>query len=441
MPQPSPQLDAAALELAALSEHARQTAKSCAWLSGRSTSGRTGEIYRKNLRRLKSLERELYGLRSGEPTEDLRWLYDNLRLVHAELQDLGESLRGLARLPAVRTETEDAIPRCVVLARGLLAASKCRLNQAKVAAYLDAVQEIDPLRLAELDNFLLCLKLGLLELLAQRGQQALTAFRQNGKQAPGFEVGPAITALRFIGEEDWQETLENLSRIHQTLLGDPSGVYQRMDQISRATYRKRVAAIARHSDVSEIEVGRIAVEFAQQAEIDPASPEALRERLRHVGYYLIDKTGSREFLQRVGYRPAFTSLLQRLFRHYPDEVYIIGIEIVTLLTVVAILMSLVEHHNGWALILSALVLLFPATQSAVELVNYLVTTVLNPHPLPKLDFSKGIDASSGTIVAIPTLLINDKQIRQLVDDMEIRYLVNRDAQIYYALAHRSARYG
>jgi len=126
-------------------------------------------------------------------------------------------------------------------------------------------------------------------------------------------------------------------------------------------------------------------------------------------------------------------LLQRLFRNYPDEVYIIGIEFVTLLTVVAILMSLVERHNGWALILSALVLLLPATQSAVELVNYLVTTVLNPHALPKLDFSRGVDADSATIVAIPTLLINEKQIRQLVDDMEIRYLVNRDAHIYYAL--------
>ena len=129
MAQPAPKQDTAAQEREALAEQARQTAKSCAWLSGRTTSNRTSEIYRKNLRRLKVLERELYSLQSGEPTEDLRWLYDNLRLVHAELQDLSETVRGLARLPAVRTETEDSIPRCVVLARGLLAATKCRLTQ------------------------------------------------------------------------------------------------------------------------------------------------------------------------------------------------------------------------------------------------------------------------------------------------------------------------
>ena len=37
------------------------------------------------------------------------------------------------------------------------------------------------------------------------------------------------------------------------------------------------------------------------------------------------------------------------------------------------------------------------------------------------------------MVAIPTLLINEKQIRQLVDDLEVRYLVNRDPNICYAL--------
>jgi hypothetical protein len=433
MPEPAPKLDSAALERDALAEHARQTARSCAWLSGRSTSGRAREIYRRNLRRLRALERELYDLRSGEPSEDLRWLYDNLRLVHAELRDLSDSLRGLARLPAARTETEDAIPRCLVLARGLLAATKCRLTQAKAAVYLEAVQEVDPLRLSEIDNVLMCLKLGLLELLAQRGQQALDAFRQSGKDAPIFEVGPAISALRFIGEETWRDTLENLSIVHRTLCLDPSGVYSRMEPISRAAYRDRVATIARHSDVGEIEVARLAVEFAQNATTDTASPDALYGRLRHVGYFLIDKTGSQEFLRRVGYRPSLASFLPRLFRNYPDEVYIIGIEFVTLITVVAILMSLVAHHNGLALIASAFILLLPATQAAVELVNYLVTTVLNPHPLPKLDFSKGVEPSSATVVAIPALLINEKQIHQLVDDMEIRYLVNRDANIYYVL--------
>ena len=71
-----------------------------------------------------------------------------------------------------------------------------------------------------------------------------------------------------------------------------------------------------------------------------------RDRLRHVGYYLVDVTGSQELLRQVGYRPHFAASLQRLFRRFPDEIYIIGIEFVTLITVVALIMSIVRTQGG-----------------------------------------------------------------------------------------------
>src|SRR6185312_15373005 len=75
----------------------------------------------------------------------------------------------------------------------------------------------------------------------------------------------------------------------------------------------------------------------------------------------------------------------------------------------------------------------PVTQAAVELVNYFITSILKPRPLPKLDFSEGVPEDSKTLVTVPTLLINEKQIRQLVEDLEIRYLGNQDPNIHYAL--------
>ena len=180
-------------------------------------------------------------------------------------------------------------------------------------------------------------------------------------------------------------------------------------------------------------MARRAVQMAEDAKIDRSATEASRGRLRHAGYYLVDETGSDGLRHQVGYRRSAGSFVQSQLRRFPDETYIIGIEIVTLLTVVAIIMSLVRSHGGFGLIAGALLLVFPATQAAVELMNYLVTTVLTPSALPKIDFSKAVDADSATMVAIPTLLINEKQIRQLVDDLEIRYLVNRDPNICYAL--------
>ncbi len=415
-----------------LREHAMRAVRSCAWLPKRH-SGKAREMFVRGARQFSKLERELYNLRSGEPSEDLKLLYDNLRLVRAEVQDLQDAAKFLGRLPAVRTASEESIPRPIVLARALLAATKNRLTEVAFSFFIDAAQEIEPLRIAELGGMLPALKVVLLESISQTGFKALETFRAAGPDAVSYDIGRLLASLRLIGEIDWKEHLEQLSLVHRTLSLDPAGVYPRMDFESRELYRQAVERSAVHSDVSEIELARRAVEMAQQAQIPRSAANALRDRLRHVGYYLLDQAGSRELLHQAGYRPSFAASVQGLFRKYPDELYIIGIEFLTLITVVALLMRLVRTHGGEGLIISALLLILPATQAAVELMNHFVTVLLTPRPLPKLDFSHGVDGQSATMVAIPTLLLNEKQIHRLVGDLEVRYLVNRDPNIFYAL--------
>ncbi len=430
---PVPNLQLSDTEQTELRESAIRAARACAWIAGGHHSDRPRRIFRKSSARFSSLERELYKLRTGEPSEDLKALYDSLRLVRTDIQDLHESTKFLTRLPAVRTAADDSIPRCIVLARALLNATNNRLTEPIFSFFLEAVQEVEPLRLSELSGMLAAFKLVLLERLADTGWKALEAFRAKNVEAPGYGIDRILRSLRLVGEVEWKERLEQLSIVHRTLCLDPAGVYSRMDFESRAVYRTAVERIAAHSDVSEIELARLAVQMAEEAKVNRSAPEALRERLRHAGYYLIDQNGSLDLLHKVAYRPSLGTSIKRLFRRFPDEVYIIGIEFVTLITVVALMMSLVRSHGGFGLIVSALLLILPATQAAVELTNYFVTTVLTPRPLPKLNFSSAVEPSCATMVAIPTLLINEKQIRQLVDDLEVRYLVNRDPNIFYAL--------
>ncbi|MBV9083326.1 MAG: glycosyl transferase [Acidobacteriaceae bacterium] len=420
-------------EQASLRERAMQAARACGWAPNKRGGTAVRDLFRKNARLLRELEADLYRLTAEQPSEDLRWLYDNLRLVRTDLQDLETGTKILAKLHAVRTQTDEAIPRPVVLARALLAAANYRLTEENFYCFIQAVEEIEALRLDELAAMLPALKLVLLELIAERGFKALNAFHAEGVAAPSFDVGRLIRSLRFIGEIDWKETIEQLSIIHRILLADPAGVYPRMDFESRNEYRLAVAAIAARSDVSEAEVARLAISMASHARVDRAMPDALRDRLRHAGYYLFDETGSPELLREVGYRPSLAAHIRQAVCRFPDEFYIIGIELVTLLTVVTLLMRVVRSQGGFGLIAGALLLILPATQAAVEVMNSLVTSLLKPRRLPKIDFSKGVDAVSATIVAIPTLLINEKQIRALVDDLEVRYLVNRDRNIFFAL--------
>ena len=436
---PSPQLIHAtgstelnAGEDAGLREVAIRTARSCAWLPNR----RSNEPRRRFVRaskRFAQLQRRLYTLKSGEPTEDVRALYENLRLIRTDIRDLDQATKSLTKLPTVKCGADESIPRCLVLASALLKACGNELTEGRFKAFLEAVQEVEPLRLAELWGMLPALKLAIFEAVVDSGEKALSAFVAKGLSAPAFGIPALIGSFRSIGEVDWKQVLEQLSIVHRTLLLDPAGVYPRMDFESRDLYRQTIEKIAGHSDVSEIEFARRAVQKAGLQNPPAAAPEALRERLKHVGYYIVDESGARDLLHEIGYRPGLGSSVQHLFRRFPDEVYIIGIELLSLLTVLVLIMSLVRTNGGWGLFFGAVLLLLPATQAGVEVINYLVTTVLTPRILPKLDFSKSVDASCATIVAIPTLLINDKQIGQLVEDLEVRYLVNRDPNIFYAL--------
>ncbi|HUI82628.1 MAG TPA: glucoamylase family protein, partial [Candidatus Binatia bacterium] len=65
--------------------------------------------------------------------------------------------------------------------------------------------------------------------------------------------------------------------------------------------------------------------------------------------------------------------------------------------------------------------------------NYLTTTLLRPRILPKLDFSEGIPDDCVTMVVVPTLLLNEKQVRRLVEELEVRYLGNTGRNLHYAL--------
>ena len=407
------------------------TARSAGLLPNKSRSGRAREILSATRAEFQKVELQLRREINDDSPEELRTLHDNIRLIHSSITDLQDSLKFVAKLPQVRSGEEEAVPRVIVLARALVTAAHSHVTVAKFACFLEAAQSVQPLRLGELWGMLPALRLVIFERITRAGKVALAGHADAATEPRNIDkLG---LGLRLISDLDWKRTLESLSFVHRILLRDPAGVYGRMDYDSRERYRQAVEKIARRSDVSEIDLAHRLVRTAREAKIDAGTSEAVADLLRHVGYYLMDENGGRDFLSSIGYRPALGKSIELFFHRFPDEIYIIGIEVVTLITVVGLMLSLVQNHGPVGLIWGALLLIIPATQAAVELMNYLATTVLTPRPLAKLDFSKGVDAACSTMVAIPTLLINDKQIHQLVDDLEVRYLVNRDRNICFAL--------
>src|SRR6185369_16860705 len=106
--------------------------------------------------------------------------------------------------------------------------------------------------------------------------------------ADQVSISNSIGSLRVLGAMDWQEFVETLSVVEQSLLEDPAGVYGRMDFATRDRYRHAAEEIARHGSLSEGEVARQAVELARAGGM-AENTSAAGERAGHVGFYLIDQ--------------------------------------------------------------------------------------------------------------------------------------------------------
>ena len=372
--------------------------------------------------------RRLNGLRPAANTsEDFRSLRDNLNLVSSGLESTRDACSPKQRLPHVRTTRGEVVPRVFAIAESLLIASDYQFTQAGFTAYLEAFQECALLDMKELWVLVATLKLVVLEQVAVRGSQLLE------DKEGSYQATVCISSLREIAQTPWREVIEPLIRFDRVLRQDPAGIYSQMDFESRDLYRAELVNIAEHSDFSEQDVALAALALARQAQQDACVDPRERARYSHIGYYLVsDGTGLLQ--EKAGFRPSLGERFRSFLKQHPDEFYLPAIAGLTFMIMSAIILLLTAPNSPPLLILvTMLTLLLPCSQSAVQVVNYLVTSLLKPQLLPKVDYSSGVPEDCITLVAVPTLLLSEDQVRRLVDQLEVRFLGNHDRNLHFAL--------
>ncbi|HEV8599708.1 MAG TPA: glucoamylase family protein [Gemmatimonadales bacterium] len=235
----------------------------------------------------------------------------------------------------------------------------------------------------------------------------------------------SIMSLRGITQRDWRKFVEHESRMERVLREDPAGFYPQMTFATRDQYRHVVERIAKRIRRSEDAVAREAVELARAgAAADP--------RRGHVGYYLIDR-GLAGLEATLGYRPRVGEALYRWILRHPNSVFVGGILAFTAVALLALFQLAGESaRSAWLAV--ALIALLPATDLAVNMVNQLVTVLLPPRLLPKLDFrDHGVPEEYRTAVVIPTLFESVDEVGDALANLEVQYLANREAHLHFAL--------
>jgi hypothetical protein len=349
-------------------------------------------------------------------------LLENTRMMEAALLSAASAAAAFAEVPQVRVAGDRESPRVFVLAEHYLSAAEGIWSPESLRAYAEQTQSHGALRLEEIGLLPPALRLAQAEFILDRADEA----------AAGASFSAIIHSLRRMSQFEWGLELERLVAFDSILRADPARAYAAMDEETRGAYRRRVADLAKHSDFGEVQVARAALDLAREAAKSAHSDPRYHRRVTHIGYYLFAE-GLVALRERIGYYPPPMESARMFLRRWKEDLYILGIHTVSLLLLVAIIGPLVPHYSYWPLMGALLLALIPASQGGVDLVNHVVSALFKAEALPKLDYSEGIPAEAATVVVVPTLLIREKQVKELCDELEARYLANQDPNLHFGL--------
>lgn len=233
-------------------------------------------------------------------------------------------------------------------------------------------------------------------------------------------MGNSITSMKTIQRVNFLEIFEKLNSVEEILKQDPSEVYEKMDFSTKEWYRNVIKKQAKKSHVSEIYFAKKALELA--------SRENISEVQTHIGYYLIDD-GLSELLSRIRGQQVTRLSKDKKVVLFLSTLFLVSLGVSSLLGWTWYQKS----HQIWLSIAFA-VLCFPVVQQGIKLLGqYLLSKVVKPRRIPKLDMQNGVPEEYATFIVIPTILDKPEKAKDFLQKLEVFYLANKSENVYFAL--------
>ncbi|MGZ6117127.1 MAG: cyclic beta 1-2 glucan synthetase, partial [Gemmatimonadaceae bacterium] len=263
--------------------------------------------------------------------------------------------------------------------------------------------------------------------IAEDGPSAEEAATRSNRRVALTQVTVAnsITSLRTISRLDWKDFVESQSATEKLLRQDPSGHYASMTFGTRDHYRHVVEHIAKRVKRPEEEIAGEVLALAKLA----APTDA---RHAHVGYFLVDK-GRGILEEKVAYTPPPGEWLYRWTQRHPNTLYFGGVTVFTVMAL-AVILEVIEGAPAIAQLIIAVVALIPASEIGISVINQLITLLMPPRLLSKLELrDDGIPEEYMTAVVVPTLLASEHAVEEALEHLEVQFLANRDPNLQFAI--------
>jgi cyclic beta-1,2-glucan synthetase len=425
------------------------------------------------------------------------WLLDNFHLIESQLQEIHDGLprRYFRDLPVLIDEPLAGLPRIYGVAWAFVAHTDGAFDEDLLAHFLTAYQQTRELTLGELWALPTTLRVVLVEnlrrlaerlatnkaarevanlvadrierytilqldellaLLNRRGvgrvflvqiaqrlqdhqSTGLTAYhdwligtlpdlaaaqvQQPAEQAAdNLSVSNAIGSLRLIGNADWPEIVDRTSATMQSLLRSPAFAAERAD--TRDATLHAIELLARGSGRPETEVAETLMALMQ------APGEGA------VASHWLYGAGRVELTRRLGLDESSMQRWHRARQRAALPAYLATLGGAT----IALVAWMLLHHGqpsapvplGLGLV-AALLMLFPASEAVVAVINRLISESARPARLPRLALAQGIPPEHRVMVVIPGMLTGRGVIDELTHRLELHHLANPERHAQFAL--------
>ena len=249
-------------------------------------------------------------------------------------------------------------------------------------------------------------------------------------------VGNAIITLKNISRVNFLEIFESINGVEDILKQDPAQQYDKMDVDTKTYYRNKIQEISKKTKISEIYITKKCLELSKKAKEKLETNDINDERKTHIGYYLIDK-GRNELAKEL-----VNKNIRLLSNETKVNYYIFGIWIITIILALTLSIGeyflLAKHINNSILntIYTSVIFIIsiiPIENIVTKTTQYILSKIVKPKVIPKLDFQNGIPEEYATVVAIPTILNSKEKVKKLMEKLEVYYIANKSDNLYFTL--------
>jgi cyclic beta-1,2-glucan synthetase len=278
---------------------------------------------------------------------------------------------------------------------------------------------------------------------------ALQSQQAADQAADNLSVSNAVSSLRAIGDVDWPDIVARTSALMRLMLGWP--LFAAEHPMTRDQTLHGIELLAERSGLSEVTVAQALLGLLR-SDAD-GTHEASGNDHATAGYWL-EGAGRTRLLQALGLaeQPALRAALawREVARRAALPAYLGAL----LLGTLGLVMWLVREHAGadhggllasslgtvgavgavgsWAW-LSALLMLWPASEAVVAVMNRLISESARPQHLPRLALAAGIPPEHRVLVVVPAMLTSTAAVEHLVHRLHLHHLANPEAQAQFAL--------